>query len=80
MTLKEASERFCISMDRQLSVSPLAILRWTGFFTIRHYISYAQTDHPDLSVDVIPIGRVTSDLSVFDSLDSREEITFSFAQ
>ena len=43
-------------------------------------IFYAQTDHPDLSVDVIPIGRVTSDLSVFDSLGSREEITFSLAQ
>ena len=43
-------------------------------------IFYAQTDHPDLSVDVIPIGRVISDLSVFDSLDSREEITFSLAQ
>lgn len=43
-------------------------------------IFYAQTDDPDLSVDVIPIGRVTSDLSVFDSLDSREEITFSLAE
>lgn len=43
-------------------------------------IFYAQTDHPDLSVDVIPIGRVTSDHSVFDSLDSREEITFLLAQ
>lgn len=43
-------------------------------------IFYAQTDHPDLSVDVIPIGRVTSDLSVFDSLEGREEITFSIAQ
>ena len=40
-------------------------------------IFYAQTDHPDLSVDVIPIGRVTSDLAVFDSLDSRVDITFS---
>lgn len=40
-------------------------------------IFYAQTDRPNLSVDVIPIGRVTSDLSVFDSLGSREEITFS---
>lgn len=37
-------------------------------------------EHPDLSVDVIPIGQVTSDLSVFDSLDSREDITFSLAQ
>ncbi|MDE7048035.1 MAG: hypothetical protein K2P25_08670 [Lachnospiraceae bacterium] len=43
-------------------------------------IFYAQTDHPDLSVDVIPIGRVTSDLSVFDELDIRETITFSIAQ
>lgn len=42
-------------------------------------IFYAQTDNPNLSVDVIPIGRVTSDLSVFDSLDSREDITFSLA-
>lgn len=43
-------------------------------------IFYAQTDNPNLSVDVIPIGRVTSDLSVFDELDSREEITFSLAE
>ena len=39
-----------------------------------------QTDNPNLSVDVIPIGRVTSELSVFDSLDSREDITFSLIQ
>lgn len=43
-------------------------------------IFYAQTDQPDLSVDVIPIGRVSSNLSVFDSLEGREEITFSLAQ
>lgn len=43
-------------------------------------IFYAQTDNPNLSVDVIPIGRVTSDLSVFDSFDSREDITFSLVQ
>lgn len=43
-------------------------------------IFYAQTDDPILSVEVIPIGKVTSDLSVFDTLDSREEITFSLAQ
>ena len=42
-------------------------------------IFYAQTDNPNLSVDVIPIGRVTSDLSVFETLGSREEITFSLA-
>ena len=43
-------------------------------------IFYAQTDNPNLSVDVIPIGRVTSDLAVFDTLDSREEITFSLTE
>ena len=43
-------------------------------------IFYAQTDHPNLSVDVVPIGRVTSDLAVFENFDSREEITFSLAQ
>ena len=42
-------------------------------------IFYAQTDNPVLSVDVIPIGKVTSDLSVFDTLDSSEDITFSLA-
>lgn len=43
-------------------------------------IFYAQTDNPNLSVDVIPIGKVTSDLSVFNHLDSQEEITFSLAE
>lgn len=43
-------------------------------------IFYAQTDNPNLSVDVIPIGRVTSDLSVFDELGSSAEITFSLAE
>ena len=43
-------------------------------------IFYAQTDNPVLSVDVIPIGKVTSDLSVFENLDGREEITFSLAE
>mgnify|MGYP001058732820 CR=1 FL=1 len=43
-------------------------------------IFYAQTDNPVLSVDVIPIGRVTSNLSVFENLDSREEVTFSLAE
>lgn len=43
-------------------------------------IFYAQTDNPNLSVDVIPIGRVTSDLSIFHNLDSPEEVTFSLAE
>ncbi len=43
-------------------------------------IFYAQTDDPILSVDVIPIGKVTSDLAVFDTLDSRETVTFSLAE
>ena len=43
-------------------------------------IFYAQTDHPNLSVDVIPIGKVTSDLSVFKDFGSSEEITFSLKE
>lgn len=42
-------------------------------------IFYAQTDRPNLTMEVVPIGRVTSDLSVFDNLGSREDITFSLA-
>lgn len=42
-------------------------------------VFYAQTDNPTLSVDVIPIGRVTSDLRVFDALSGRIEITFALA-
>ncbi len=43
-------------------------------------IFYAQTDYPILSVDVISVGKVTSDLAVFDTLDSRENITFPLAE
>ena len=39
-------------------------------------IFYAQTDRPNLSMEVIPIGKVTSDLSIFDTLDANAEITF----
>lgn len=43
-------------------------------------IFYAQTDHPDLTMEVIPIGKVTSDLSVFEGFDSTEDITFELAE
>lgn len=43
-------------------------------------VFYAQTDNPTLSVDVIPIGRITSDLNVFDELSSNIEITFALAE
>lgn len=43
-------------------------------------IFYAQTDNPNLSVEVIPIGKVTSDLAVFDTLNSREDITFQIVE
>lgn len=43
-------------------------------------VFYAQTDNPNLSVDVIPIGKITAGLSIFDNLDSREDITFSLVQ
>lgn len=43
-------------------------------------IFYAQTDRPNLTMKVISIGKVTSDLSVFDELDSAEDITFELAE
>ncbi|MDE6851961.1 MAG: hypothetical protein K2J67_05670 [Lachnospiraceae bacterium] len=43
-------------------------------------IFYAQTDHPDLTMEVIPIGKVTSDLSVFDDFGSTEDITFTLSE
>lgn len=52
-------------------------------YCIAHHnmaIFFAQTDNPNLSVDVIPIGKVTSDLSVFDKLGGRERIMFSLGQ
>ncbi len=43
-------------------------------------IFYAQTSRPNLTMEVIPIGRVTSDLSVFDTLGGGEEFTFAFEE
>lgn len=43
-------------------------------------IFYAQTNTPTLSVDVIPIGRVTSSLEIFESLSTSATITFAFAE
>ena len=43
-------------------------------------IFYAQTDDSVLSVDVIPIGKVTSDLSIFDELPGSVNITFALAE
>ena len=43
-------------------------------------IFYAQTDDPVLSVDVIPIGKVTSDLAIFEELPGSVDITFSLAE
>ena len=40
-------------------------------------IFYAQTSRPNLTMEVVPIGKVTSDLSVFDTLPSRAEFTFA---
>ena len=43
-------------------------------------IFYAQTDDPILSVEVSPIGRVTSDLAFFDSLSGNVDVTFALAE
>ncbi len=39
-------------------------------------IFYAQTDRPNLTMEVVSIGKVTSNLSIFDTLSSSERITF----
>lgn len=43
-------------------------------------IFYAQTDRPDLSMEVIPIGRVISDLAVFEKMPDSVEVTFAMAE
>lgn len=40
-------------------------------------IFYAQTSRPNLTMNVIPIGKVTSDLSAFHKIDRSINITFS---
>ena len=42
-------------------------------------IFYAQSARPDLTMEVYPIGKVTSDLSIFPDLPSRVDITFEIA-
>ena len=39
-------------------------------------IFYAQSSRPNLTMEVYPIGRVTSDLSTFPDLSSLVDITF----
>lgn len=43
-------------------------------------VFYAQTDRPNLTMEVFPMGKVTSDLSVFDQLPRSAVITFSLAE
>lgn len=43
-------------------------------------IFYSQSDRPNLTMTVYPIGKVTSDLSIFPDLPSRVEITFELAE
>ena len=39
-------------------------------------IFYSQSSNPNLTMTIYPIGKVTSDLSIFPDLPSRVEITF----
>ena len=43
-------------------------------------IFYSQSDRPNLTMTVYPIGKVISDLSIFPDLPSRVEITFELAK
>lgn len=40
-------------------------------------IFYDQTDRPNLTMEVVPIGRITSDLQVFHELPQQVDMTFS---
>jgi flavodoxin len=70
------------SIDQRLTVEGSGQLRFdNGDITYcpsnnTAAIFYAQTDRPDLTMEVYPIGKVTSDLSVFPDLPSRVDITF----
>lgn len=43
-------------------------------------IFYAQTDRPNLTMEVIPMGRVTSDLDTLIQLSGDVDVTFSLAE
>ena len=43
-------------------------------------IFYAQTDRPNLTMEVIPMGRVTSDLDMLIQLSGDADVTFSLAE
>ncbi len=43
-------------------------------------IFYSQTSRPNLTMKVIPIGKVTSDLSIFDRLNNNINIMFSISK
>lgn len=43
-------------------------------------IFYSQSSNPNLTMWIYPIGKVTSDLSIFPNLPSRVEITFEIVQ
>ncbi|MCI8913687.1 hypothetical protein D1646_07180 [Pseudoflavonifractor sp. 60] len=43
-------------------------------------IFYSQSDRPDLTMRIYPIGKVTSDLSIFPDLPSRVDITFEIME
>lgn len=40
-------------------------------------IFYNQSEHPDLTMEVYVIGKVTADLKLFDGLEAQEAITFT---
>lgn len=42
-------------------------------------IFFAQTDRPDLGMSVIPIGKITSSLELFQDLDASVEMVFSIS-
>ena len=74
------------SIDREITVEGDGQLRFEdGDITYcpannTAAIFYAQSVRPNLTMEVYPIGKVTSDLSIFPDLPSRVDITFEVAE
>lgn len=43
-------------------------------------IFYAQTDRPNLTMPIVPLGKVTSDLAIFDNLGRSADVSFRLKQ
>lgn len=80
MTAAEVSRHYHISMDKIRYCEENGLLEHSVLPCGKTEYTEAQTDHPDLTMEVIPIGKVISDLSVFDTLNSTEYTIFTLSE